>query len=503
MQKQVQGKSSSTSDSSISSIAKWRSVGYWFLPAIFVLLFPLALLKGGIWTDEAWIGQQVHSLLTRGVIVSDFFHDFPPLDQQILVYHKLLVWAGAAVSYVAGWGIFQLRGVSAMAGLLTLLAIYFGPADLSRRVRLTAIAILAFTPLFWEQMMMFRPEMLMALCGFSSYLFVRRYLISDRVLLIALAGVLAGMAGLAHAAGLAFALAGVIALAVERRYKAVWIFCVCAALAFAPFFSGWLVDRALFGQQLFANRSMATSLSFEWWRPLANLVEDHKRIFRKPDIIGLSVLAALALLLANREDWRKHRFFVVYTAILLIITGMTPLPKMSRYMLPLTPFFALAAAWVIEEPPAIRNTFRRRLRTALYAWVAVFFVYGIVALGQAAFVKSNGQLDDNRAMKSRMKSGSLVMAPFDFIFPDMDDFTIQSWWGCEKANGQHFTPEAADRYADSLKIDYLVLNDEYMKKLALEPSQLRDRFLHYRPMLEFEREQRFLLERKAEGPIDK
>jgi 4-amino-4-deoxy-L-arabinose transferase-like glycosyltransferase len=478
---------------------------FWILPVIFAVLFPLAFVRGTIWADEGWIGQHVLSILTRGYVVSDFFRDLPPLDGPILIYHKLLVWIGVAVTYVAGWGLYQLRAIPAVCGMLTLLVLYFGLPEFSKRVRLMAVMILLFTPLYWGQMVIFRPEPLMLLCGVTSFALLRRFIGTSRLQLAFAAGAFAGLAGLSHPVGLAFAVAGLAGLLVERRYKALLPFAIAAIVCFAPYLSGLFTDPELFKRQLFQNPGMTTShLTSAWWQPFINLIDDHKRLFRTPEVIGLSVLTVIALHFTNRQMWRRNLFFVLYVVSLLLVTGMSPLDKMmTRYVIPMAPFFALTSAKLLTEPPGFSSGFQRILRPGFYLWTVAFFVYGAVALSRGGLFSSDNQLADNRAMKARISDGALVMAPFDFVFPLVDSFTVQSWWGCEKNSGGQLTPEFADRYADSLQVGYLVLDAEYMKRLKLAPGELQSRFAHYDPEMLLERDQRYLLERKVAAPIDK
>ncbi|HVP06318.1 MAG TPA: glycosyltransferase family 39 protein [Candidatus Acidoferrum sp.] len=466
----------------------------WIVPILFAVLFPIALIQGGIWTDEAWIGQQVHSLLSRGVIYSDLFRDVPPLDGQILVYHKLLVWAGAGISQIAGWGIYELRCISVVAGLVTLAILLFWLPDVSRRARRYAVLLLLFTPLFWQQMMMFRPESMMVMWGVVSYV-VLRQLGERRVLWALVAGVCAGLAGLTHAVGLIFAAAGVVALGVERDWRKMWLFAVGAALAFSPFFSGAFQDPNLFWKQLFHNETMATSLSFHWWQPLANFIEDHKRIFRTPAVIGISVLFVLSLLLTTRQQWRNRRFFWTYLAVLFSLTAVAPLPKMSRYVIPLTPFFALASAEQWEMLSLRGSGYRKAISAAFGLWLVVFFVYGIAALGVTALNDRDHQVRTNAELAARMNSGTVAMAPYDFVYPGARKFTVQSWFGCRRACGGRLVADQADNYAYSRNIDYLILSDDLLAEMGMGAVDMKAAFRHYQQLLLIPEGGRYLLGR--------
>ncbi|MEW6051878.1 MAG: glycosyltransferase family 39 protein [Candidatus Zixiibacteriota bacterium] len=476
--------------------ARWERRSCIGLVALFVFLFPLALIHGDIQTDEAWLGQQVLALVNTGEVASALFRDVPPLDGHIVVYHKLLIWCGAAISRIAGWGILQLRLIPALAGLGVLLLLLFRPiADSTRRVRFLAASILAFTPLFWDYMRMFRPEMLLLVCGFAGYLVLERATVSRRLSAVAAAGALTGLAGLSHAAGLAFVVAGVIALGIERQFKAAGLFVICAALTFSPYLSGLITDPDLFGKQLFVNAFTDARLSLAWWQPITNLLSEHTRLFRKPEVIGLSVAFVLALALTTKSQWRQQRFFWVFLLTLIVAGGMAPLPKITRYMLPLTPFFVLAIARAWAEPSE-NERIGRMVRKILVGWLVLFFAYGIFALGSAALCNWSVQRDTNQWLSAQIEPGSIVMAPFDFVFNGSNQYVVQSWWGCERAAHELPTPASVEEYASRTGVQYIILDSLRLAKLHLVPEQIPDSFRRYSPLLGLTARQRYLLVRK-------
>ena len=84
------------------SLDTWRTRLIWVLACLFLSLFPFAFINRGIYIDEAWIGEQVHSLIHQGIVTTSFFRDYPPLDQTVVIYHKLLVWLGSLAALLFG-----------------------------------------------------------------------------------------------------------------------------------------------------------------------------------------------------------------------------------------------------------------------------------------------------------------------------------------------------------------------------------------------------------------
>jgi hypothetical protein len=459
-----------------------------------------AFVHREIYNDDAWIGQQVHSLLTRGYVVSDLFRDCPPLDERIVVYHKLLVWVGVAVTKLAGWGLYQLRAIPVAAGMLTMLLVYFGRIDNdSRQVRLLAVVILMFTPLVWKQMLEFRPEMLVNLCGFASFLLLWRARERGGLILVALSGALAGLAGLAHAFGMVYAVAGFAALSSEKRFKEAAVLVGFALLFFFPYASGYFTDRELFLQQTVHNNLTIMNYSFTWWQPLVNLVEEHKRWLRKPEVIGITVWFIISLFMTRKDQWRRHRFFWVYTIALALAIAVSPLPKFTRYMLPLIPFLALAIARTWDHLPSVSGTRSAIARSASLVWIVVFYAYGIGSLSSGAFLQRGHQVETNRIMSEQMNRGAVVIAPFDFVFEEIDHFDIRCWWGAERGTGKPKTVALLEDYAVGLGAEYLIFDPLEFRQWNITPTDLERQFKKYRPLLLLPDRERYLL---ARNPVD-
>jgi 4-amino-4-deoxy-L-arabinose transferase-like glycosyltransferase len=433
---------------------------------IFVIFFPLALFNRAIMIDEAWIGEQVKALLDHGTIVTNLFRDYPPLDQQIVIYHKLLVWLGVVSSAILGWGLYSLRLVSAAAGLLTLLICYFHlRAAESRRIAAIGAMLLICTPLFWEMMRIYRPEMLVTCFGFAGYVVLNHARERGNIWLLLAAGLLSGLSGSAHPAGMAFATAGFVALLFDGRLRDAFIFVTAALLGFAPYLSGFVTGNALAMRQIFHNDTMSAMVRYPWWSPIVNLFEEHKRIFRQPMVIGISVMFIFSLFFTGRSEFKQRKFFWIYLTTLFLCGAMLPFPKITRYMLPLVPFFAIACARIIDGIIAGTIRLHRAIRVIFVAWIAIFFFYNAYALTFAALIDKQAplELQTHHTFAKSMVKGTLVMAPPKFIFPELDSFTILSYWGAHATAGPTRTRQFLEDYAAKLGVNYLIIDQEVMR----------------------------------------
>lgn len=461
-----------------------------------VLLLFLAFRCRQIHNDEAWIGQQIWSQSQNGTITSELFRDCPPLDKEIVVYHKLLVWSGLAVSRLAGWGLYQLRSIAFLAGLLSLVLMFWQVKyDRDRQLSWRVVAILLLTPVFWLQMLEFRPESLLLFFGLMSYFTIEKARQTGNLLYYSIAGLLAGIAGLAHAFGFVFVIAGFAALLIDRKLSAAVTVLVFGVIGFSPYASGYFTNRELFIEQTIHNPLMTTALSFDWWQPLINLVTEHKRILRKPEVIGLTVLFMFSLPFVRGEIWRRNRFLIIYLTTAAVVLAASPLPKFTRYMIPLVPFMAIIIGQVSFAVSDPMPGWRRHFAIVFRAWSVLFVLYGAFALVNEATPKQENQIEENAKMAKEMQPASLVMAPFDFVFMQQGNFIIQSWWGADRAAGENKSISFLESYADSLGVEHLIVDPVIMDAWNLSEEQLNSGFTKYRLQKSLPEARRFLLSR--------
>ncbi len=466
----------------------------------FLIAFPLAFRNRAIHIDEAWIGEQAYTFQKDGTVTNNLFADYPPLDGAIVIYHKLPVWLGGLFIELFGWGLYPLRAISALAGLSLLLVLYFALShSYGRRVGFIGVLLLLWVPQFWEAMRIFRPEILLTLFGFVSYLFARLAAEKNRLFPAALAGIAAGFAGLAHPLGMIFAAAGFLALLLQRKITSALLLAILALFTFAPYISGIVTDRELFLRQLADNGIMTSKLQFHWWTPFLNLLNEHKRIFRNGDVIGISLLFLLAVAIFRPMRNLPGRFYWQYLLIAFLLLAIAPFPKITRYYLPLIPFLvigvSLTVASIRGDDAAIAGLWRK----VYFSCLALFIAYGFFALGKAASVDRHAprELESSRILAEKMTPGAVVIGRFDLVFDYIDDYRIYCWWGTEQRLAGNFHPETVEHYADSMGAQYLVITKYNLEQMNLNSQALRERFRRYRPVLLLPERERYLYERNV------
>ena len=247
---------------------------------------------------------------------------------------------------------------------------------------------------------------------------------------------------------------------------------------------------------------MAYPISFDWHSLILNFLNEHKRFFRGPGIFGISILFILSLFYIKKSQFRENRFIWIYFGAFFVLDAFAPLIKDSRYSLPLTPFFALIIARTIYNFNYSGTGWRKAVNIIFFVWFGIFVLYGVFALGYAALVDRAAprEIETNRLMGEKIRKSSVIMAPFNFIFNQVDNFTIQSWYGCEKALGKNMTPSNVESYAAKHGVEYIIVNNEFLEKMHITSDQLASSFRQYTPLFVLPKRDRYLLMRIHRAP---
>jgi 4-amino-4-deoxy-L-arabinose transferase-like glycosyltransferase len=404
--------------------------------------------------DEPWLAEQSYYLSRDGYVHSNFFRGIDRNDEYIVVYHRLFIQAQSRLFQLLGLELLSARLVSILAGtlLLILMALY-GRRRLGFGVSTTLAAVLTLLliPQWFLAFKIARPEMLVALLGFASFVSIERAGPPPRSLLWAAAGgVLAGGAMLSHLYGSIFVAAGFIALLARRRFPEGAAFALAALLALAPYALDVARHRALFDAQ-FHGQMVSQLTTFSLASPFVNLAKEHQRLFRMPQIIFPSTLFFGSLALGWRYASPRIRFLAGYTLVLMVALGAIAARKEVRYATYLSALEVLIIAGMLSHLPAMSG-WRRR---ALLSLAAIFVVSGLGfntwdLRGKTRFAALH------REVARQIPDGAWCLTPMPLLFNEVLRLNLVSTVALKVAVGPEQDAGAARSFLASRGIQYVV-----------------------------------------------
>jgi len=248
--------------------------------------------------DEAAFAEFAWFQSQDGYVHSELFRGLLEYETRVLLYHKLFIWLGAGMVSLLGYGIWPLRALSLLSTLgLTLLLWRFvrGPDSGSRGLTiLAATAFILLAPLTFKFAKFYRPEMMQAVAGLGLYFALERGVRDDRKMLYVIAGLAAGTSMLIHLNGVVYVLAGAAVLLLRRRWTGTLVYGTAAAIAVSPFFFEIIGRFDLFWLQYNFDPTFGEN-ERTVLGTLLKLVQEHKRLFRSPEIIFSTVLFLTAV----------------------------------------------------------------------------------------------------------------------------------------------------------------------------------------------------------------
>jgi hypothetical protein len=429
------------------------------LTALIILQLGLAastILSHQVHVDEAWIGEQAYFLSHHGIVRSDLFGELPGDSDRIVVHHWLFVRVAALASAAAGWGLTTLRFVTLLCaiGLFAALALdRRGDAD--RREGLVAAAIVALTGVAFEHLRMFRPEMLVALCGVLSFGAIMR---TTKLRGSAAAGAFAALAALAHPYGAVFIGAGIILLAIERRWRDAALFAAAAILVLLPY----ALDLVAHLDEVRAELASPIVGAKREPGPLAlvtNLAREHERLFRRLDIGVATLLWIVGLIVHLRMKDRARRALVLYTLLVVAIGGAIMPDKVeTRYAIIALPFMAMIAARAIV---LCRESVCGRWLTWTVGVVAMALVASGLYADARCLSKHRGHGEIRAAVMAAhaIPSGSTVIAPVHFAFGGLGRHRVVGLFDIAARHSGRLSADAILDAARRERATYLVIVD--------------------------------------------
>lgn len=445
--------------------------------------------------DDAWIGEQVYWLNKDGVIKNVLMKNYANNEHHLLAYHKAFVYNGLASVKLFGFSLFTLKSVS-LAYLLIFFGIfYYYLVRLKKLINskqfLFAVVVLLLEPHIFEYAFVFRPEIMLMVTGFISFVFFEQSFKRKRntTLFIFLAAVFSGISLLTHLNGFIFILAGAIILLFNKQIKYLFFFGSINLLFVYFYFNHLESVSELLGwfSMLTSYNSGKSDLGFQF-STLLNVVlkflSEHQRFFHSPKEIALSLLLITSLLLGWKTIKRRSPLVLPYSLILVIGLALISPTKTSKYLIPIIPFFSIMIIIVMKElftkfnHSNIVSRVNRKAITLITVFV-VFLTVSFIYDGQLSQKKftSNKYYEITQQFVKKPLGETTILAPMTFVFDQVSDYKeiigLMSFNERSKTElnvlSTHFFT-----IANNERIDYIVINNHYIDKFNLGDLSLEE-----------------------------
>jgi 4-amino-4-deoxy-L-arabinose transferase-like glycosyltransferase len=425
--------------------------------ACLVLLVQSALLIGTRWVeDENWLGNGSWTLVQEGRLRMPIFPADPrgEADVSITVHHL-----GMAASFAAfGLGIPQARATSAVAGVATVIVVFFLALELGGPYCAVLAGLLLATDTFLVvASRTARPEAYTVFFCWLALLLYARAIRRESAWVALAAGLILGVACLNHPLGLPFVLAiGVFLLARYGwriwRQPVAWALVLGVAAPAVPYAMWCFSDPA----HAACFRDVYLSKTGE---PMAERIVGEAS--RWSDFIGLGsqrvatglripvrLHVALALIAAFWYLLRTRRDLFGPAATLFVLNALWwvyLVNKGPRYLVMLSPLFALALGWVVAQS---------RGRSWEKAAMAVFALVMLTQVGSNAYWLYKYRRAEYPALESRLRS---VIPAHASVYG-----ATTFWLALHDRTYYAYDRTKWDYALEKLKPEYLILNDRVM-----------------------------------------
>jgi hypothetical protein len=429
--------------------------------------------------DEAWMGEQSYREAIDGIPRQELLSGMFQFEERMLIRHKLFIFLGSQVTRLTGFSLTHLRLVSVASGiaLLVLLFFYSKKREDGRIVFFLAAAILLLCPFFFRYMKLYRPECLLAMLGFLSFFLLHRSIETGKISTAALSGVAAGFAALAHLNGVIFIAAGALLLIILKRGKLFLFFSIFSIITASFYLYDVIGNFGLFKLQFFNDFVVEKKYS-GYLGPFIQLLNEHERYFRIPEIIGISLLFVVSLPAAFQRKASGNGILFCYTGLLIVFLGLVNKSPTAKYAIPLVPFFALATAsaviWTVKGETRISSS--KIYRGLIAVFLGLYLFHGLYYSFTTSFFNRVDTAQENAMVASSMKPGTRVLAPGRFIYNEIGKFTIIDLFVprylATVRNKGELNLTSLCEYALDHDIEYIVIDKEYKEMADIDPRKI-------------------------------
>ncbi|MTI38031.1 ArnT family glycosyltransferase, partial [Fulvivirga lutimaris] len=413
------------SEINVSHILKW---------ALFLVIavFVVSLYHRYIQQDEPWFGEQAYWLVKEGNVKIKSMPGIFDWTSNMIIYHKLVVWLGAAVVFLFGWSVYYFKLLILLFFSTTAYFIYrFLKVKMKTGDALAflAVILLFLTPELIHRGFIYRPEVMVMCFGFLSFYFIHDYKSAPRLML---AGLFAGLAFLSHLNGMIFPVAGFIYLLIQKQWKPLMLFAPVAFVVSMIYTVGlwsqesieiymfqlknWPTHQDTFSSKVDGN-VFNTIVGH-----IQRILGEHKRYFWDQDVWGISGLFIISMLVSFRRSKKNYPALMTYTLILLISIAVLTSSHSPRYLVALMPFMVITIALTIFSIKDLK--WKKKAVTALFSlMVTAQIVFACMAYSKI-FRTNVDHVRKHSQTLAKMEKGKNILAPWSMIYNQIDEYNF-------------------------------------------------------------------------------
>ncbi|MFA8300978.1 MAG: ArnT family glycosyltransferase [Hyphomicrobiales bacterium] len=451
-----------------------------------ILLYVVSLYHRIPHTDDAWLGEHAYWFSKEGYVKSELLRGFDHQQEKLLSNHKLETYIGGFFISVFGFSLYTLKSSTLVlfAIFIVVLIFYMRRRFLQykRIVIPFSLNLLIGSALIFEYSFVFRPEILLMLLGFVSFIFLERFLVKGKPIYNAIiSGVFAGLAAFGHLNGLTFMVSGGLMLLVNKRYKALVLFAIFSVVAFSMYFLGFhdAQDFLLWKEQLTYAPSEDNMVRGIFSLFLNNILDEHMRFFHSPKEISISVLIifSLIVLLINVKENDRINLSFRYLIIMMISLAFIAIQRTSKYSIIYYPYYIILISelytYIYKKGASfIRNHWSSRLFVLLLlVFLITNTVYSAILTSKKWDMHKENELMILKYIDEDPKD-IIIASPMIYIFDhNIEHFKrIQAilYFSKLEVNNQIDERKQFLLEGDKDHINYYFLSNTFMKNLGMQ-----------------------------------
>ncbi|OQX79335.1 MAG: hypothetical protein B6D64_05030 [Bacteroidetes bacterium 4484_276] len=441
-----------------------------------LVVFIISLYNRYIYIDDAWFGEQAYWFLKNGFVKVQTIPGFHGWDEHLLVYHKLSIIIGALLIKVFGWSANTLRIFSLIIYLLSFIVLsrFFknNRDTFSSKHFVLAAFIVFFNPLTLLYSYTYRPETLVSLLGFSSFIYLDLFLIkSPKSKYLIFAGLLAGLAFFTHLNGMIFGIAGFFVLVLMKKPVPAFIFGIFTVItASFYFYDLWQPGNfQLFLSQIdhWPDPNASNYAAGGFWDLLIRIIgkigNEHQRFFWSYKVWAVSSLFVLALILKWRKVIKIKRHLLLYLLLLILSLNIFGSQIAERFLIYFFPYMAIIISVLLFD---LKNAARGRVQGMVISLLLLQFVC-VGIMFNDIFSQNDNYTDQHKEIMLMVPDrASPVLVNYRTVFNELENHQLITYKGFEyhqvelgrKMRQNEFLQRASNFGIKSIIIPYEMLS---------------------------------------------